>query len=66
MTPDTSPRGVKRSRSPETYGDLQTGGDGAGDDGMFLYGLAVTGVFVSRYNSPSRDAYSVTLCRIQC
>ncbi|KAF4632457.1 hypothetical protein G7Y89_g5667 [Cudoniella acicularis] len=31
ITPDTSPRGIKRSRSPDTY-DLQQG-DGLGDDG---------------------------------
>ena len=33
ITPETSPRGIKRSRSPDTYGDL-TPGDGLGDDGM--------------------------------
>jgi hypothetical protein len=32
ITPDTSPRGIKRSRSPDTYGDLPTG-DNLGDDG---------------------------------
>jgi hypothetical protein len=32
ITPDTSPRGIKRSRSPDTYGDLPSG-DGLGDDG---------------------------------
>jgi len=31
LTPDTSPRGIKRSRSPD-YGDLPSG-DGLGDDG---------------------------------
>jgi hypothetical protein len=31
-TSDTSPRGVKRSRSPDTYGELPTG-DGGADDG---------------------------------
>jgi hypothetical protein len=35
ITPDTSPRGIKRSRSPDTYGDL-TPGDGLGDDGTSL------------------------------
>lgn len=30
-THDTSPRGVKRSRSPELYGEISHGGDG--DDG---------------------------------
>lgn len=29
---DTSPRGIKRSRSPDTYGDLPPGDD-LGDDG---------------------------------
>lgn len=33
ITPDTSPRGIKRSRSPE-YGD-QPLGDSLGDDGMW-------------------------------
>jgi hypothetical protein len=32
ITPDTSPRGIKRSRSPDTYGDLPPS-DGFGDDG---------------------------------
>jgi hypothetical protein len=32
ITPDTSPRGIKRSRSPDIYGDLPSG-DGLGDDG---------------------------------
>jgi hypothetical protein len=32
ITPDTSPRGIKRSRSPDTYGDLPPS-DGLGDDG---------------------------------
>jgi len=31
-TPDTSPRGIKRSHSGDTYGDLQDG-DNLGDDG---------------------------------
>jgi hypothetical protein len=35
LTPETSPRGIKRSRSPDTYGDLAPG-DGLGDDGMWL------------------------------
>jgi hypothetical protein len=34
ITPETSPRGIKRSRSPDTYGDL-TPGDGLGDDGTW-------------------------------
>ncbi len=34
ITPETSPRGIKRSRSPDTYGDL-TSGDGLGDDGTW-------------------------------
>ena len=29
----TSPRGVKRSRSPESYGDLSRTGEGEGEDG---------------------------------
>ncbi|KAH6678449.1 chromatin remodelling complex Rsc7/Swp82 subunit-domain-containing protein [Halenospora varia] len=32
ISPDTSPRGIKRSRSPDTSGDWQQG-DGLGDDG---------------------------------
>jgi hypothetical protein len=36
VTPDTSPRGVKRSRSPtDNYGDLPQTGDGGADDGMY-------------------------------
>ena len=35
ITPDTSPRGVKRSRSPDPFGDLPTGDD-LGDDGTLL------------------------------
>jgi hypothetical protein len=35
ITPDTSPRGVKRSRTPDTYGDLPTG-DGGADDGTSI------------------------------
>lgn len=35
ITPDTSPRGIKRSRSPDTYGDLPPG-DGLGEDGMYI------------------------------
>jgi hypothetical protein len=34
ITPETSPRGIKRSRSPDTYGDLPLG-DGLGDDGTW-------------------------------
>lgn len=37
ITPETSPRGVKRSRSPDTYGDLPPG-DGLGDDGKWKLG----------------------------
>lgn len=33
LSPDTSPRGLKRSRSPD-YGDLPPG-DNLGDDGMW-------------------------------
>ena len=45
ITPDTSPRGVKRSRSPDTYGDLP--GDNIGDDGMLLSlkDLAQSGIY---------------------
>jgi len=51
ITPDTSPRGIKRSRSPDTYGDLPSG-DHLGDDGMFPR--------LSSYNSAA-DA-SVAMC----
>ena len=34
-TPDTSPRGIKRSHSGDTYGDVQEG-DNLGDEGMFI------------------------------
>ena len=36
ITPETSPRGIKRSRSPDTYGDLAPG-DGLGDDGTWPF-----------------------------
>lgn len=32
---ETSPRGIKRSHSPDTYSDLP--GDNLGEDGMYLY-----------------------------
>lgn len=35
LSPDTSPRGHKRSRSPDTYGDLPAD-DTYGDDGMYI------------------------------
>jgi hypothetical protein len=35
ISPDTSPRGVKRSRSPDTYGDLPAD-DNFGEDGTLL------------------------------
>ena len=35
ISPDTSPRGVKRSRSPDTYGDLPAD-DNFGEDGMLI------------------------------
>jgi hypothetical protein len=48
ITPETSPRGIKRSRSPDTYGDLQQG-DGLGDDGMCpLAEQFVTSIYWSR------------------
>jgi hypothetical protein len=43
ITPDTSPRGLKRSRSPDTYGDLPTG-DNLGDDGTFTLTLHRYGI----------------------
>jgi hypothetical protein len=42
ITPDTSPRGIKRSRSPDTYGDLPMG-DSLGDDGRSSFDPA-TGI----------------------
>jgi hypothetical protein len=36
ITPDTSPRGIKRSHSPDIYGDLPPG-DNLGEDGMYFY-----------------------------
>lgn len=50
ITPDTSPRGIKRSRSPDTYGDLPPG-DSLGDDGKHLdrANLAICGfAFVAK------------------
>jgi hypothetical protein len=41
ITPDTSPRGIKRSRSPDTYGDLPTG-DILGDDGTSSFDPAIS------------------------
>lgn len=35
LSPDTSPRGLKRSRSPDTYGDLPAD-DTYGDDGTYI------------------------------
>lgn len=35
ISPDTSPRGVKRSRSPDTYGELATS-ESFGEDGMLI------------------------------
>jgi hypothetical protein len=40
ITPDTSPRGIKRSRSPDTYVDLPTG-DSLGDDGTSSFDPAI-------------------------
>jgi hypothetical protein len=35
LSPDTSPRGIKRSRSPDTYGDLPAE-DNFGEEGMLM------------------------------